>query len=88
MVRDVLPKNGEQGKRRFLTGDKVSMEYLNEFVDEKSRVTQFKYKSELTKAQAKEKYPEWYERRIENGEPKGVWHVNRALYDWWKKKNF
>ena len=82
-----ITKNGDRA-RAFLTGDKVSMEYLNEFVDEKSRVTQFKYKSELTKAQAKEKYPEWYERRIENGEPKGVWHVNRALYDWWKKKIF
>lgn len=80
-----VTKNGSRA-RAFLTGEKVSMEYLNEFVDEKSRVTQFSYKSDLTKAQAKEKYPEWYERRIERGEPKGVWHVNRALYDWWKRK--
>lgn len=80
-----VTKNGSRA-RAFLTGEKVSMEYLNEFVDKKSRVTQFSYKSDLTKAQAKEKYPEWYERRIERGEPKGVWHVNRALYDWWKRK--
>lgn len=82
-----ITKNGDRA-RAFLTGDKVSMEYLNEFVDEKNRVTQFKYKSNLTLKQAKEKYPDWYGRRIENGEPKGVWHVNRALYDWWKKKIF
>lgn len=80
-----ITKNGDRA-RAFLTGDKVSMEYLNEFVDEKNRVTQFKYKSNLTLKQAKEKYPDWYGRRIERGEAKGVWHVNRALYDWWKKK--
>lgn len=80
-----ITKTGSRAKA-FLTGDKVSMEYLNSFVDEKSRVTQYVYKSDLTKSQAKEKYPEWYSRRIENGEPKGVWHVSRNLYDWWKKK--
>lgn len=80
-----ITKTGSRAKA-FLTGDKVSMEYLNSFVDEKSRVTQYAYKSDLTKSQAKEKYPEWYSRRIENGEPKGVWHVSRNLYDWWKKK--
>lgn len=80
-----ITKTGSRAKA-FLTGDKVSMEYLNSFVDEKSRVTQYAYKSDLTKSKAKEKYPEWYSRRIENGEPKGVWHVSRNLYDWWKKK--
>ena len=49
-----ITKNGDRA-RAFLTGDKVSMEYLNEFVDEKNRVTQFKYKSNLTLKQAKEK---------------------------------
>ena len=80
-----ITKTGSRAKA-FLTGDKVSMEYLNSFVDEKSRVTQYAYKSDLTKSKAKEKYPEWYSRRIENGEPKGVLHVSRNLYDWWKKK--
>lgn len=80
-----ITKTGSRAKA-FLTGDKVSMEYLNSFVDEKNRVTQYTYKSDLTKSQAKEKYPEWYSRRIENGEPRGVWHVSRNLYDWWKRK--
>lgn len=82
-----VTKNGERA-RAFLTGDRVSMAYLNEFVDEKSRVTQFRYKSNLTLKQAKEKYPDWYGRRIERGEVKGVWHVSRNLYDWWKRKIF
>lgn len=72
----------------FVTGEKVSMEYLNGFVAEKYRVTEFSYKSKLSKTTAKELYPEWYERRIENGE-KGIlnpWHVSRRLYDWWKQQ--
>ena len=80
-----VTKTGSRA-RAFLTGDKVTMEYLNEYVEERYRVTQFTYKSKLTLEQAKEKYPDWYKRRIENGEPKGTWHINRNLYDWWKRK--
>lgn len=43
-------------------------------VDDK-KITGFHYQSDLPIAQAKEKYPDWYERR-----------VNRALYDWWVAK--
>lgn len=37
---------------------------------------------------AKEKYPDWYQRRIVNGEPvKQIenykWHVNPRVYEWW-----
>ena len=74
--------------RAFLTGGKVSMEYMNDFVSDKYRVTEFAYKSNLSLSEAKEKYPEWFERRVKNGE-KGVlnpWHVSRRLYDWWKEQ--
>ena len=44
-------------------------------------------------AKAKELYPEWYEKRIVQGEPKqqskkqgGTWVCNEALYEWWKRK--
>lgn len=80
-------KNGTNTRARaFLTGNTVSMEYLNDFVEQKYQVTEFEYKSRLSLAEAKETYPIWYERRIINGE-KGVlnpWHVSRRLYDWWK----
>ncbi|MCM1225747.1 MAG: hypothetical protein NC548_66020, partial [Lachnospiraceae bacterium] len=72
--------------RAFVTGGRVSIEYMNGFVADECQVTEFTYKSKLPLAAAKEKYPEWYERRIENHE-KGVlnpWHVSRRLYDWWK----
>jgi len=72
--------------RAFKTGDRVTMEYLNEFVDDKFKVTQFSYKSNLSLEEAKEKYPEWYEKRIVKKLPKGTWATKRDLYDWWKKR--
>ena len=72
--------------RAFRTGDKVSIEYLNEHVNEESWVTDFSYKSSLTLKQAKERYPEWYQSRIVEGKAPGTWTVKRDLYDWWKRK--
>ena len=40
-------------------------------------------KSRLSLAEAKEKYPDWYERRIIKKERRGRWTVKRDLYDWW-----
>lgn len=74
--------------RAYQTGEKVTIEYLNQFVREAYRVTEFAYKSKITKAQAKEKYPDWYEYRIVQ-KKKGVhkpWAVKRDLYDWWKRE--
>ena len=48
---------------------------------------------DVYKRQAKELYPDWYEKRIVQGEPKqkskkqgGTWVCNEALYEWWKRK--
>lgn len=71
----------------FETGNKITVEYLNSFVwDEKDKVTEFAYKSKLSLAEAKKKYPEWYEKRIEQGQGKGTWTCKRDLYDWWKRR--
>lgn len=41
----------------------------------------------LSLKEAKEKYPDWYERRIVRGDKsRKKWHIKRALYDWWKRK--
>ena len=40
----------------------------------------------MTLAEAQEKYPEWYERRVVRGERRGRWTVKRDLYDWWLRK--
>ena len=37
-------------------------------------------------AEARERWPEWYERRVVKGEKGGHWVNNRALYDWWLNK--
>lgn len=74
----------------FRVGDKVSIEYMNSFMR-----TSFKgkndiegtYRSKLTLKQAKEKYPEWYEKVIVNKDYSiKEWALNRAVYDWWLRE--
>lgn len=80
-----VTKSGGRTKA-YKIGEKVSIEYLNDFVDPENQLTQFSYKSELTLEQAKKKYPEWYEKRIVKQMPKGSWICKRDLYEWWKQK--
>lgn len=81
-----VTKSGSRTKA-FVTGDRVTVEYLNEFVfDEKNQVKEFSYKSNLTLEEAKKKYPEWYNSRIVEKKPKGTWTCKRDLYDWWLKR--
>ena len=79
-------KSGDNERARcFLTGKKVTVAYMNEFVEEKYQIKEVTYKSKCTKAQAKGLYPDWYEKRIVEGY-KGVlhpWSLNRNVYDWW-----
>lgn len=69
----------------FRVGERVTLEDLNACVSKKAQVS-VAYKSPLCLAEAKQKYPEWYERRIVNGEKKGRWTCNRALYEWWRDR--
>lgn len=69
--------------RVFESGKPIDIEYLNGFVEEGSRVTDYSYKSSLTLAEAKIKYPLWYEKRIEQQQPKGYWICKDDLYKWW-----
>lgn len=39
-----------------------------------------------TLKQARELWPEWYERRIIQGVKPGRWFIKRDLYDWWKQQ--
>lgn len=72
----------------FRVGKPVTIEYMNSFLVSKDAgaCIDVVYKSNLTKAQAKEKYPDWFERRIEKGEEKGSWICKRDLYEWWKRR--
>lgn len=84
-IPGTITKNGSRA-RAFLTGDKITIETLNAYIPDALRVKKYTVKKELTKAKAKELYPDWYERRIEQKQPPGVWHVSRNLYDWWKRE--
>lgn len=80
-----VTKTGDR-VRAFQTGKRISMEYMNSFVNEKYQVTEYAYKSSLTLSQAREKYPEWYQKRIVERKPKRYWEADRAVYEWWKRE--
>lgn len=84
-VVGTITKNGGRC-RAFKTGEKVTVEYLNRFVPEEYRVTSLSYKSDLRLAEAKKKYPEWYQRRVIEGRPKKTWTCKKDLYNWWIRK--
>lgn len=85
MVGGVTKSGGRV--RAFETGEKVDIEYLNDFcVYEKNRMTEYKYKSKLPLAEAAEKYPEWYEKRVIKKQPKGSWTCKKDLYNWWLRR--
>lgn len=74
---------------RFDDGEKVTVDYLNYFVPqtvEHMACTDFSYKSKMSLADAKERFPEWYQTRITEGKPRGTWVCKKAVYDWWVKK--
>lgn len=81
-------KDGVNRVRAFKCGERVSIEYLNSRVGGlgSPRFTDFAYKSELTLRQAQEKFPDWYERRIEQKQPRGAWTCKQDLYDWWLRQ--
>lgn len=79
-----LTKKGEVTEA-FRTGEPVSIAYMNRYVSEENQVTQI-YKHEFSLAEAKEKFPDWYNRRVVRQEAKGRWVCKRDLYDWWKRR--
>jgi hypothetical protein len=69
--------------RAFRTGEPVTIEYLNQFASQKNQII-VEYQTDLPLSKAKELYPEWYQRRIVEGDTtRGHWICNRGLYDWW-----
>jgi hypothetical protein len=69
--------------RAFRTGEPVTIEYLNQFAAQKNQII-VEYQTDLPLSKAKELYPEWYQRRIVEGDTtRGHWVCNRGLYDWW-----
>lgn len=84
-----ITKFGDRA-RAFLTGERISIEELKTYTEgfqefREKRDLKFVKKKDITLKVAKEKYPDWYERRVVRGEPRGVWHISRNVYEWWKR---
>lgn len=99
-VPGTLTKKGERAEV-FRTGERVSVEYMNSFIPPSyakagAQIPEA-YKSTVNLAEAKAKWPEWYERRIVQGD-KSIkkWDIAGkvngdnpyALYDWWYRQIF
>lgn len=84
--------NGKYGAplRAFQIGEKVTLDYLNEYAKPENRVDINRpfHPSRMTREQAKEAYPEWYQRVVVE-KKKGMkkWDIKSkqgyALYEWW-----
>lgn len=83
--------------RAFMTGDRVSLDVLNQYAKEEHRVDLNKpfQPSKTLRNEAAEKWPEWYERVVVNKDKrakkwdiKGKVHGDNpfALYDWWRRQ--
>lgn len=85
---DTVTKSGSRA-RAFRTGERVTMDYMNQFVSsfyKAERAAAAKKKGKVTLEYAKKHYPEWYQNRIVDGKPRGTWAVSRNLYEWWKRR--
>ena len=89
MVGSINNKYGVE-VRAFQIGERVNLDYLNQYVAEQNRVDvnrPFK-PSKMTRGEAKEAYPEWYQRVVvEKRHQLKKWDIKGkqgyALYDWW-----
>lgn len=79
-----LTKSGARALA-FRTGDKVTPQYMNHFALEENRVD-LTVKNEHTLEEAKELYPDWYQRRIVNKEERGHFSRYEGIYHNWKNK--
>lgn len=80
----------------FRTGERVTLADLNAYCDKKENQVDINKPfrpSKITKEQAKEQYPEWYQRVVVEGDKRlKKWDIKGkvngdnpyALYDWWR----
>lgn len=84
-----VTKKGDRTRIFEISTHPIAIEELNRYAvkyGKKECQIDIAYESELTLAEAKEAYPEWYDRRIVNKQKKGTWECKRDLYDWWKRR--
>ncbi len=80
-----VTKSGDRTKVFEISKTRTTVAYLNSFADNENKIDDV-YRSDLRLAEAKEKYPEWYDKRIIEKKEKGSWTCKRDLYDWWLRE--
>ena len=68
----------------FKVGKKITIEQLNSFLPKELKLNC--YKSKHTLDEAKRLYPEWYQRRIEQGQERGCYNRHKPIYYNWIDK--
>ena len=95
-IPETKTKFGEKVRAFYLENSELyTIEKLNLWVTGRRKLTDIEIDiinkalyvpKKLTLKEAKEKYPDWYERRIVKGDKsRKKWHIKRDLYDWWKR---
>lgn len=84
-IPGTITKDGGYALAFECSGEKVTVEYMNQFLPADKKMTEI-YKTDYTRAQAKALFPDWYKRRVENGEPRGHWTRHPGIYYNWKEK--
>src|SRR5699024_9820699 len=78
--------------KAFKTGERVRLDYINSYADEaKNKVDRNKRfrPTQYTLEEAEEKFPEWYERVIVQGDKRAKRRdIKRDLYDWWLRQSY
>lgn len=91
MVGSMNDKYGLQ-VRAFKTGNRVTLDYINQYVDEEKNKVDINVPFRPTQyslEEAEEKFPEWYERVIVQGNKRAKkWDIKRDLYDWWLRQSY
>ena len=71
-------------------GGRVELDDLLDYIPasngERQKLQGILRKTTMPLAEARAKYPDWYERRVVKGERRGRWTVKRDLYDWWLRR--
>lgn len=69
----------------FKVGTKITIEQLNSFLPKELKLNCV-YKSKHTLDEARRLYPEWYQRRIEQGQERGCYNRHKPIYYNWIDK--
>ena len=81
MVGSPSKLGAEYPVKAYKTGEKMSIETLSEYMSQRDML--HFTENEYSIKEARELFPEWYERRVVNKMPPGQWKIKKDLYKWW-----